>query len=376
MSIRCHYQKVNTKDFVHTQCQITFSDSLFKNHILSSIIRREINYQEFRSMATLKDIANEAGVSTATVSRYLSNKITLLPETEIRLKQAIEKYHYKPNTIAKSLKQNRTQNIAVVLPRINNLFYSEVTAGINEILFRENYNLIIYEASTMKRTEAEILEILEANLVAGAIFAAFSHDTSFYETAPLLAEHGIPVVYVNRQLPYAGVPMVYPDFSLSSRMAAEHLIAQGKKRLAMIHSPYHAELLERNRNAFFEPSLSAGLSEPILISTGPETLPSTDCIRAIRDHKIDGIFALNEMMGSGLLRALSKDGCRIPEDIAVIAFGDSTISEVTYPSLSCIDLQNRELGNKSAELILSQIKKEEVPSVTVIEPAVKKREST
>lgn len=327
-------------------------------------------------MATLKDIANEAGVSTATVSRYLSNKINLLPETEARLKAAIEKHHYKPNPIAKSLKQNRTQNIAVVIPRINNLFYSDVTAGINEILVREGYNLIIYEASTMNRSEEEILAVLEADLVAGAIFVAYSNDTSFYETAPKLTEAGIPVVYVNRQLPCNGVPMIYPDFFSSSYLAAEHLIDQGKYRLAMVHTSAHKILLEQNMDAFNRATDKAGLEPPLLIPTDENAVPSAACIRTILDNRIDGIFALNEMMGSGLLRALAKEGCRIPEDVAVIAFGNSTISEVTNPSLSCIDLQNKELGNRSGELILEQIKKEDVPQITVIEPGIIRREST
>lgn len=324
-------------------------------------------------MPSLKDIAKHAKVSSCTVSRYLNKDIVIKQETAHRIEQAIKELGYVPNVVAKALKNNRTANIAVILPKINNLYYSEMTAGISEVLVQQQYNLFIYEVETLQMAEADILQMMRENMVAGVIFIGMSYDLSFRDSLQQLLEWEIPVVYMNRWLPPTGFPLLYPDFAKAGELAAAHFRAQGRKRVALLHKHQRQELLDAYRASF---RAAYDGEEPLVLKISDDEQFSETCMAALQEHQIDAVFVLNEMYAVKLTQKLGKRKRRVPEDIAVLSFGSSLMSELSMPELSCIDLQNRKLGNLGAELILRQIHKEEVAPATVVEPCLIIREST
>lgn len=327
-------------------------------------------------MPTLKDIARQANVSVCTVSRYLNKNIVVREETANRIDAAIKQLGYVPNVVAKSLKRNTTANVSVILPKINNLYYSEMTSGISEELGKHHYNLFISEMENLHQSEEEILNTMRENLMAGVIFVGLSYDMSFKDTLHNLLHANIPVVYMNRCLPHTDFPLVYPDFYKVGELGAQHLIARGKKRLALVHKKYNDTLLHHHEKSFRETALAAGLPEPVMLrcSTGP--LPDADCMKRLLQGDIDGVFVLNEMMAAGILKELVKHKVDVPGQMALLGFGNSIIGELMSPELSCIDLQNHALGQKSAEVIMRQIHGEDYEPVTVLKPFVVQRGST
>lgn len=327
-------------------------------------------------MPTIKDIAKRAEVSICTVSRYLNHNIVVRKETEERIEAAIKELGYVPNIVAKQLKQNKTSNVAVILPKINNLYYSEMTAGISEELNKHAFNLFIYEVENLHLGEEEILQTLKENMVAGVIFIGLSYDLSFQESLKKLLEWDIPVVYTNRCFPYDGYPLVYPDFLKVGRLAAEHLMSRGKQRLALVHRAMPDNMLPHHVESFRETLQQAGMGQPVILQTQPGLIPSEECLSRLLRGDINGVFALNEMITVGLVKALSKRGVRIPEDMAVLSFGNSLMGQITMPELSCVDLQNYQLGIRSAEVMVRQIQGERFETVTTLEPFIVQREST
>ncbi len=326
-------------------------------------------------MTTLKDIAEHANVSACTVSRYLNQNIVVKKETEERIQVAIKELGYVPNIVAKALKRKETTNVAVILPKINSLYYSEITSGISQTLGKHHYNLFIYEVDNLNISENEILQLMRENMAAGIIIIGLFSDLSFKDNIPsFLNECGIPVVYANRCIPYAGFPIVYPDLSKAGKIGAEYLYSKGKNQMALVHKKLPNDVLDL---------FLAGISQaskvkqkPMIIEIDDNMDLSKDCVPILLQNNINSAFVLNELSAVYLTKALVQADVRIGEDIAVLSLGNSLLSQISTPELTCVDLQNQELGIRSAEIILSEIQKEKFESVTVLEPFIVERKSS
>ena len=323
-------------------------------------------------MATLKDIANHAKVSVCTVSKYLNSNMSVRKETEDRINKAIKELGYVPNIVAKSLKQNYTNNVAVIIPKINNLYYSEMTSGISEVLGNQRYNLFIYEVNNLNLNEIEIINLMKENMVAGIIFIGNFSDNGFMEYLKTHDEFDIPVVYVNRVIPNSSVPALYPDLEEAFKLALHSL--KDKQKIMFLNKSFPSELIsiyESSYNMIFRKN-----STPIIFNIKDDEELELEFIDEVKRLKVDAIFVSNEMTAAHLNKLLAQKGIKVPEEIAIIGLGNSLISKLTVPELSCIDLRNRELGIRSAEMILSQIKKEQFEKIQKISPFMVNRKST
>lgn len=323
-------------------------------------------------MATLKDIANHAKVSVCTVSKYLNSNMSVRKETEDRINKAIKELGYVPNIVAKSLKQNYTNNVAVIIPKINNLYYSEMTSGISEVLGNQRYNLFIYEVNNLNLNEIEIINLMKENMVAGIIFIGNFSDNGFMEYLKTHDEFDIPVVYVNRVIPNSSVPTLYPDLEEAFKLALHSL--KDKQKIMFLNKAFPSELIsiyESSYNMIFRKN-----STPIIFNIKDDEELELEFIDEVKRLKVDAIFVSNEMTAAHLNKLLAQKGIKVPEEIAIIGLGNSLISKLTVPELSCIDLRNRELGIRSAEMILSQIKKEQFEKIQKISPFMVNRKST
>lgn len=324
-------------------------------------------------MVTLKDIAKHANVSVCTVSRYLSSNMAVKKDTEERIRFAIKELGYVPNVVAKALKRKETSNVAVILPKINNLYYSEITSGISQTLGEHHYNLYIYEVDNLHANEDEILQLMRENMIAGIIFIGLFSDKTFKESIRNVIDWNIPVVYANRYIPYDGFPLVYPDLIKASKLGTEYLSSRGRNRMAFIHKHLPDYLLDYFIEGFREASQDQ--QQPMVMAIQDDMDLLKNCIPHLLQNDIDGVFVLNEWSAVYLTKALIKANIRVPEDISVLSLGNSLMSQISTPELTCVDLQNRELGIRSAEIILSQIRKQEFEPVNVLEPFIVERNS-
>jgi DNA-binding LacI/PurR family transcriptional regulator len=330
-------------------------------------------------MSTIKDVAERAQVSICTVSRYLNNNMGVKKATEEKINAAIRDLKYIPNKVAKSLKNNRTKNIAVIVPKINNLYYSEITAGISNVLEQYNYNLFIYEVeSSYKKKETEILQTMIENMMAGVIFIGLSYDMSFKLNLKILLDYNVPIVFVNRSISYEGYPLVYPDYVMAGELAAEHLLKKGRKNIAVVNKTFENIELYQQVTSFIKKvkEYDICIDKNNMIETHSSFNFSEDVINTILSKNIDGIFAVNELLAVGLIKSLIQKKVKIPDDIAVIGFGNTLLGELVTPELTSVDLQNYNIGIKSAEVLLSQVLERNYDNINILKPVIVERNST
>jgi len=215
------------------------------------------------------------------------------------------------------------------------------------------------------------------NMIAGVIFVGLSYDRSFQNSLHILSEHEVPVVYVNRAIPYQGYPLVYHDYYQAGRLAAEHLCGVGKRKLAVIGRVLQDRVLLQHIPGFLDTAQGCGfeVSSEDVLEIGPGFPLSPELVARLAYERVDGIFATNELIAVGLIKELSRQGIRIPEDTAIIGLGNSVFGEIISPELTCIDLQNHLTGIRSAEVLLAQIAGEAYENVTVLAPRLMKRNS-
>jgi len=329
-------------------------------------------------MVTIKDIASKAQVSVCTVSRYLNGKIKIRPDTEARIQAAIKELGYIPNTVAKSLKTSTSQNVALVIPTINNSYFSEITAGIDAVLRKEKYALFIFQHYNKADVELQVIRKLIENRIAGAIFVGLPQGIGNYKAFQELNKNGIALVFANRTFEPGPYPLVFSDYREGGRQAAGHLLELGYKKIGIISGfKNHPESDNRLEGCLSRLKEGGVTVDPANIDYGcfDHELAGEIALR-LAEQGVEAIFALSDLMAVGALKALEGKGIRIPEDIALIGFGNTLHARLCSPELTSIDIQSRQVGSKSAEVLLKLIKGKAVDLISILSTKLVRREST
>lgn len=329
-------------------------------------------------MATIKDIASKAQVSVCTVSRYLNGKIKIRPDTEARIKAAINELEYIPNTVAKSLKTNTSQNVALVIPTINNSYFSEIAAGVDAVLQKKKYALFIFQHYNKAEVELQVARKLIENRIAGAIFVGLPQNFNDARTFQELSKNGVAVVFANRIFKPSSHPIVISNYNLGGRLAAEHLLKLGYRRIGIIsgfkNHPESDNRLQGCLSRLEEDGVGVE-AQNIVYGRYSHELAGEVAVK-LAEQGVEAIFAVSDLMAVGALKALQRKRIRIPEDIALVGFGNTLHARLTTPELTSIDLQSHRVGSKSAEVLLSVIEGKEVKAVNTLSTMLVKREST
>lgn len=329
-------------------------------------------------MATIKDIAARAQVSVCTVSRFINGKIKVKPETAARIETAIEELGYIPNTIAKSLKTKTSQNIALILPTINNSYFSELTAGVDAVLQKQNYSLFIFQHYNKAEIEHKIARKLIENQIAGAIFVGLPHDYRGDAVLQQLKKDGVEIVLTNRVFIPREYPLVFSDFYSGGRQAADHLLALGHRKIGVITGFFNHPESDIRLQGFLDRLAEEGVAvKPEHISAGHYSHETgAQAVIPLLEERVEAIFSISDLMAVGVLKHLQQAGIKVPQDLALVGFGNTLFARLTTPELTSIDLQNQQVGVKSAEVLLDLIHGKKVEPVNSLSTRLIKREST
>lgn len=342
-------------------------------------------------MSNIREIAELAGVSTCTVSRYLNQKITVRPETEERLKAAIAQLGYVPSSVARSLKTNQTMNAAVILPQLNNLYYPEILSGISTALDRSDYATVIHQVDEYRGVDQKCFKRVYASRVDGVIVVGYQRRHDQHSHLRDFLEAKIPVVLSNRSMADPDLPRVYPDYWMAGGMTADYLWKKGRRRLGItayrsghdlpiVHSEGYrsrvAELTGREmpqENIFVREGRLDYRGNELAFGQTPafigQILGQMEC------GALDALFVIDEMLAVYVVKELTKRGVQIPRDLAVVGFGNTFFATVSTPTLTSVDLRNVEIGVQSAQVLLQCLHKEPFPMETRLEPIIIERES-
>jgi LacI family repressor for deo operon, udp, cdd, tsx, nupC, and nupG len=309
-----------------------------------------------RRAVNIAEVAALAGVSTATVSRALSEPSQLRPDTLARVNDAVAKTGYMPNVAARTLRARRSMVVLVVVPDIGNPFFSEVLRGIEDELSQHNYGLLIGNIGIMQEHQAQIVGIVQAGQVDGVILLN-GHVPS--KDGRDLVTHGIPMVAVCEPIPGGNFPQVDVRNRESAGLAVAHLARLGHRSLAYLGGPQH-NILERERQAGFRDGLRAcGLTARGTRFFAGDFTMASGAVAAEQflasQPRPTALFAANDEMAIGFIKTVRGAGLRVPDDVSVFGFDGIAFADFVEPTLTTFRQPRRELGRIGAGLLLRRI---------------------
>ncbi len=317
----------------------------------------------FKKRVTQADVARRAGVSQAMVSYVISGNVTSIPlETRKRILQTMDELRYSPNITARRLRSSKTLTIASIIPDITNPFYPAFERGIQDVVDKQNYDLIIYNTDGNKSKEEKCLHSLLQGRVDGVV-GVFFH-LSAKDLLPLL-EQGIAVVRLEATPKKAGnLPLdnLHIDNVAAAKKAVTYLIDKGHKRIAMLTSH---EGPARFRLQGYQETLEAhGLKlDKSLILSGPfNETGGYEAMQTLLKLKLlpSALFAANDLMAMGAMVAIREAGYEIPKDIAVIGFDNIPAAKLMQPPLTSMDQFQHHMGKRAAEMLFERLRGEHV----------------
>jgi LacI family transcriptional regulator, repressor for deo operon, udp, cdd, tsx, nupC, and nupG len=309
-------------------------------------------------MIKMSDVAKQAKVSTATVSRVLRNPDAVKKETREKVLHVIEQLNYQPNVLARHLRTNKTNTILVVLPNLTNTVFSQVFGGIEKVANENDYRVLLRNFNDKEDNHNGYFDNLLQKQVDGMILlTARLGEQQLVEMAKKY-----PLVLTSEFIEGSKIPTVSIDNISSARAATKHLIKLGHKRIAHISGPLEG-LLGRHRLQGYEQAIRQHNLEydSALIQVGDFSFQSGYNLMLklmALERPPTAVFAANDEMAMGVIRATKEQGMRVPHDLAVVGFDNIYFSSIFDPALTTISQPLFEMGEKSMELLLAQIRQE------------------
>ena len=329
-------------------------------------------------MATIREVAETAGVSYATVSHVLNKTRFVSRETRERVEAAMVALNYRPNALARSLRQGKTNTMGLVLPDSANPFFAEISRCIEDESFKKGYSVFLCNTEMDTQRELFYVDVLSKKQVDGIIFVAAGDQA---DSLDFLVRQNMPVVMIDRHLPNVEVDAVLTDHQLGGVLATRHLIKLGHKRIACIAGPSSitpsAERITGYRMALEEAGVS--FDENLLIRGDYHAQSGMEITHSLlkMNPRPTAIFALNDLMALGALRAAAEAGYSVPRDLAIVGYDDLELAQFTNPPLTTVAQPKKEIGARAVNLLVDRISgKSPSPSRLVLPPELIVRRST
>lgn len=324
-------------------------------------------------MATsIKDVAKEANVSIATVSRVLNNVDVVNEDTKKKVLEAIKKLDYRPNIIARSLKTQRTKTIGIIIPDISNQIYPEVVRGAEDVSNIYDYNIILCNTDLDPQKEMEYLRVLGEKMVDGVIYISNSLEEDIVKT---INNSNMPLVLIETNGKESEFPSVVIDNKQAGMDAVNYLVKKGNKRIAYIgtdrdavnasavrYNGYMAALDENNLE--YDENLTYFCKYSLKADDG------YDAMNAIlqRTKDIDAVFCVNDEIAMGAINALRDNNISVPQDVDVMGFNNTYGSAIFYPKLTTISQPLYDMGSVATRMLIKKINKEPLDNELFVLP--------
>lgn len=314
-----------------------------------------------RKNATIVDVAKEAGVSVATVSRVVNGNYPVKPETKVAVSAAIEKLHYVPNVQARELNQRRSTTIGVVVPSLYNMFFAEVIDGIEAAVRKDKYSLLLNCAQNDPEQEQACIRALMSRNVAGLIVISPNTQNMQEDFYRQLAER-TPLVFINGYHEIPGASYVSNDEAGGMRTALLSLRKLGHERILLVRGS-HSDSYEVKERAYRNFMEDEGLLEERLIldigeGNSVETVDNTANYLLARLPEVEptAVCCCNDLMAVGAMNACKALDLLVPKDVSVMGFDNVSLSRYVSPKLTTMDQNMFQLGENAAALVVEKIR--------------------
>lgn len=318
---------------------------------------------------SIVDVAKACGVVPSTVSNALSGKNYVSDKTRKLVQETADRLGYRANTLARSLRLQRSWSIGLILANISNPFYPEVARGVEDIAAEEDWNVILCNTDYQSRKQDQYLEILLDRHVDGIILASHPNEHHVRQ----LRDMDVPFVLLNKGHGLIEGDFVGVDNRHGSALAVDHLYDLGHRRIAYIQGHRESDAADQRYEGFQAAMSRHGLSiDPDHVFSGEfDFVSGEQAVRQFLKHAPhpSAIVAASDLMAMGAIKALAQNDLRVPDDVSVVGFDDILFAGMPRVGLTTIRIPKWDLGAAAARILLERIQ-EEVPSEahTIIEP--------
>ena len=307
---------------------------------------------------SMKQVAEAAGVSTATVSHVINGTRYVTEETTAKVLRAMKELEYRPNNVARSLRNQKSGIVGLIVPLsasdTANFFFMSIAQGIEEVLKDAEYNLILSNSNESLADELEQIRVFNSQFIEGLILAPTSHDQE--ELSSVIGPY--PVVFVDRKPKGISGDCVLADGFSGTYEAIQIMLQAGHRRIGFVSGPLGYTTSDERLAGYVRALEKNGVAvEQTLIKEGIPTFENgySFARQLIKEQQVTALFVANNMMTLGAMGFLQDAKVRIPEEVAVIGFDDYDWTRITNPPLSVIKQPAYELGRRAAEIMLHRI---------------------
>jgi LacI family transcriptional regulator len=309
--------------------------------------------------ATIYDIAQELNISAATVSRALNNNPKISKATCDLVQVTAARMNYKQNKLALALRSGRSNNIGVIVPRIDSNFFASVIRGIEEELYPHKYNVIICQTHEDEKREIENINTLLNAQVDGVLISVSNVSSQNDRVIKRVLDKKVPVVFFDRKKNIDGVSSVTIDDFGAAYAATKHLIEVQCTKIAYLTGDRSLEIYEQRYRGYKQALVDHGLAfnEEYVLPTKSNVDAGKAAVKQLLKlkNKPDAIFSSSDFAALGAIQELKAEGIRIPEDFCVVGFGNEPFTKFMELSISTVDQCTMEMGKIAAQVFLEQI---------------------
>ncbi|QPA32622.1 LacI family DNA-binding transcriptional regulator [Thermaerobacillus caldiproteolyticus] len=311
---------------------------------------------------TMADVAKEAGVSKSTVSQFLNKRYEHMgDETKEKIRAAIEKLGYRPNYIARSLKQKRTAMIGIIVANIMHRVSTEISRAIEDYCHEHDMHAIVCNADDDPVKERKYIEMLRARQVDGLIVFPTGENIELYKQ---MEKENYPIVFVDRKIDGVNVNTIVVNNKEATHQAVSHLIQKGHRKIAIVTPPLtiypRIERVNGYKQALRDYSIK--IKPEYMISTDIKNILSQLKTVFTLPEKPTALVAGNDLSFFEVMTFIKENRVCIPQDLAIVVFDNIPFANISNPTITTIAQPAYEMGKKAAELLLKQINKERVGS--------------
>jgi LacI family transcriptional regulator len=320
-------------------------------------------------MVTIKDVAREAGVSPATVSRVINGTAKVDINKKNKVFETIKQLEFKPNEVARSLIKKSSKSIGLIIPSIINPYFNQIAEDVEKTANKHNYKTILCNSNGDFNKEKAYIESLQLSNIDGFLIISENEELEkFLEcvNVPVVALDRYFFKPENNALKYS---IVKTDNYLGGQMAAQHLINCGCRRIAHIRGPENSVIATERVHGFQNVLNENHMDYLILASSYTFEDGLSASYRLLHEHpEIDGVFAGNDLIGISLIKAAYIENRKIPDQLQIVGYDNILFSELVTPSLTTIAQPINTMGETATELLLPQIVGSSIKNEKIILP--------
>ncbi|WP_348797109.1 LacI family DNA-binding transcriptional regulator [Flavobacterium adhaerens] len=313
---------------------------------------------DLQKKTTIKDIGDLLGLTPSAVSKALNDHPRISAKTKAAVKEAAIKLHYQPNFLSSALRKGKSNMVGLIVPRINTNYYASVIENIEDVLNKNGYNVIMAQTNESYLKECKSIDNL-LNIQVDGIIASIAHETVDFDYYRKIKEKGVPLILFDRGENDLDVDYIGIDDYNCSQLIVEHLVKQKYTRIAHITGFRHTRIFNNRIRGFKDALEKFGLpiQNELIIESNLQIEDGRRIMKSLLELDIrpDAIYAASDNVALGALQVLLEEKIKVPDEIAIVGFGNEPFGTIIKPEISTINQFSAEIGKQAALAFLERI---------------------